>query len=339
MTLRFMDGFDHYATADLLAKWNAQNSGASNTIQSAAGRRSGGAIRVATNGFVLRAVPAHATYTLGIALKVTSLPSITSNIAEFHDGANQHLSLRLDPTGHIIVARSTSTVLGTSTYAVTTGSYFYLEFKFTIDNTTGSYEVRADGVNVLSGTGADTQNAGNASVNAFILGATSGSAVAMDVDDLYLCDGAGSTNNSFLGDCRIDAIYPNGNGNSSQLVGSDSNSTDNYLLVDETAPSTADYVKSATATEKDTYTFTDISHTPTSIFGIQLCPHANKDDAGSRSLASVTRSASTDYDGTTIGLSTDWRYLLDIREQDPATSAAWTKTNLNAAQFGVKVAA
>lgn len=39
-----------------------------------------------------------------------------------------------------------------------------------------------------------------------------------------------------------------------------------------------------------------------------------------------------------LALSTSQRYLSEVWGTSPATSAAWTKTEINAAQFGLTVA-
>jgi hypothetical protein len=191
-------------------------------------------------------------------------------------------------------------------------------------------------------TSQDTKNTANATANGVRLGTSASTPGAdWDFDDLYICDGAGSTNNNFLGDCRVDAFAANGNGNSSQLTGSDGNSTDNYLLVDDatTIDDDTTYVEHATVGNKDTYACANMSHTPTSIFGVQVCANAKKDDAGAKSLCTVTRSGGADTDGATQALSTSYTYYREILEQDPNGPIAWTATNFNAAEFGIKVAA
>jgi hypothetical protein len=242
--------------------------------------------------------------------------------------------------GTISVLRGGSTVLSTSASPITFASFGYLEWKFTIDDASGSYEVRYNGAMITNGSGADTRNGANATANQFQLRAAATPGGNFDFEDLYILDSTGSTNNNFLGDVRVDTYLPNGNGNSSQLVGSDADSTDNYALVDETLQNgDTDYVQSATVNNKDTYAFTDMSHTPASIFGVQINMIAKKDDSGTRSICSVTRSGGSDTDGATQALSTSYLCYREIRETDPNTAAAWTRANLNSAEFGVKVAA
>ena len=75
-------------------------------------------------------------------------------------------------------------------------------------------------------------------------------------DDVYLMAGTGD---EFLGDCTVATLLPTGNGFVNQFVGSDGNSTDNYLLVDEQPPSSTDYVGSATTGQQDLYTLTNLT--------------------------------------------------------------------------------
>lgn len=339
MTLLFCDSFDHYATADILNKWTAfESSGTGQAIGSGNGRRSGNAWTSSNTlrGLLKAVAGSPSTLIVGGAFYLPSLPS-TVAILGLWEGATIHVQLRVKADGAVEVTRNT-TVLGTSSAGViSAATYVYVELKATINDSTGSYEVRVNGANVLSGTGADTRNGGTGVITQVNVNA----AIAnIRVDDFYICNTSGSANNDFLGDVRVDAYLPNGNGNSSQMTGSDADSTDNYLLVDDSAPDgDSTYVQSSTAGHKDTYTFADMSHTPSTIHGVQVNMIAKKDDAGARSIASVVRSGGTDTDGTTQALSTSYLDYMQIIEQDPNTSAAWTKTGFNAAEFGHTVAA
>jgi hypothetical protein len=146
-------------------------------------------------------------------------------------------------------------------------------------------------------------------------------------------------NTDFLGDVRVQALLPTGNGNSSQLVGSDGNSTDNYLLVDEVPPNEdTDYVESATVNDKDTYVFGNLTPTTGTVFGVQIVAEARKTDAGVRSFKSVARLSATEADGPDTTLSTTYAFYMDKRDTKPG-GGSWTITNVNDAEFGVKVTA
>jgi hypothetical protein len=156
-------------------------------------------------------------------------------------------------------------------------------------------------------------------------------------DDFYVCNALGAENNTFLGDVVIQTLNPSADGTSSQLLGSDGNSVSNYLLVDEAPPNTTDYVGSATDDLKDTYNFTNLTGTPTSIRAVRVLAYAAKSDAGTKSLALVTRSGGTEAQSADKPLSMTWAYYGEMLIDDPTDSADWTQAKVDGAEFGVKV--
>lgn len=342
MSVLFMDSFDHYATADVLNKWTTvESSSAGQAISSGGGRRG-------TNGWICtsagrglnKAFTSVTTAIIGVAVKHPTLPGANQELFAFREGATQHVSVNVKSDGAIEVKRgaASGTLLGTSAAGVISANTFhFIEARVTVDNATGAFEIQVDGVSVLSASSQDTQNGGVAGItNIGIIGQTANTVF----DDVYICDTLGGVNDDFLGDVRCDCYFPSGNGNSSGLTGSDADSTDNYLLVDETAPDAdTTYVESDTATTKDTYDFPAMSHTPATINAVQVVATAKKDDAGARSITTVTRSGGADYDGATEALTTAYLAYSQIKETDPNTAALWTKTNFGNAEFGVKVAA
>jgi hypothetical protein len=78
------------------------------------------------------------------------------------------------------------------------------------------------------------------------------------------------------------------------------------------------------------------SMTSPTIKGVMHSINAKKDDAGSRNIKSLCKSSSTTSTGTSQALPSSYAYLTQVWETDPNTAAAWTETNLNAAEFGVE---
>ncbi len=347
MTLLYFDGFDHYATAQLAAKgWTV---GSSTTI-AAVGRTGANGLQFGQAGsYVKRGVAVadeHATLIAGVALNPSVLNDARPVFSfQSDNGATTHVSIEVSSTGAIIARRGNNgngTLLGTSSAGVViSGAYQYIEALVTLSDTVGVVTVHVNGASVLSLTGQDTKSSGTKTVLDTVLIGTVNALVTVvngTWDDVYICNGAGSApNNTFLGDVRVRTLMPTGNGNSSQLVGSDSNSTDNYALVDEVPPDTADYVGSATTGDKDTYAAANLAEVTGTVFGVQQLAYALKTDAGSRSLATVVRSNGTDYDSSDLALATTVQYIRSLRETDPDTAAAWTIAGVNAAEFGVKV--
>jgi hypothetical protein len=110
----------------------------------------------------------------------------------------------------------------------------YFEIKATIHDTTGSIELRINGVPALNLVNQDTRNAGTGVVNAIRIGGTNSFGPIWAMDDLYICNTSGSTNNDFLGDIRVDTLYPNADGTYSQWTPSAVNGAHRYwrLYVD-----------------------------------------------------------------------------------------------------------
>lgn len=231
------------------------------------------------------------------------------------------------------------TVLATSVQTLPTASFSYIELKATIHSSTGAYELRVNGVTWVSGTGANTQSTANATTNQILVGpaASLSASLSRYYDDLYICDTSGSTNNDFLGDCRVDTLLPNADGTYTDFT--PNSGSNHYSRVAEGAPDTTTYVTSSTVDQKDTYAFQDLTAVTGTIKGIQVNNAALKDDAGARSIANVVRSGTTDAVGSTVALSTSQLIYSSVHETDPNTSAAWTESGVNSMQAGVKVAA
>lgn len=268
----------------------------------------------------------------------------THVLVGFYEGATLHMSVYIDTSGKLAVARSTTLLAVSTTPSNPVDTlWHHIQVKVVISDTVGEIVVIMDGVTEISLSGIDTRNAGAGVISQVRLGACGATGTGARChswwDDFAVADSSGSVNNTYLGDIRVEAIFPNGNGNSSVLVGSDGNSTDNYALVDETgSPDTADYVESSTVGDKDTYAFTDLVASNGSVLAVQVLPYAQKTDAGSRSIASVARLSGTEADSANVSLTNSWQYLGDIRETKPG-GGSWTISDVNSAEFGVKVTA
>ena len=337
MALLFCDGFDHYATADILAKWDLRG----NNEYLVGGRFGNGIQFVNTNWFVGKYLTSHATWIIGFAVYFSPVVGSGNPWFLLLDDGSIQVSVYIDGNGRLCFTRN-GTFLGVASTVFRSYVWHYVEIKVTIDNSNGAIAMRVNGVDdtISFSTGTattqDTQYTANATANrVYFIGTSVGSAII--IDDLYICDGSGSINNDFLGDVRVQSVFPSGAGATTQMTPS---AGSNYACVDETAPNgDTDYVSETTAGEKDTYAFGNLTPTSGTIAGVQVLINARKDDAGSRSIAPVYRPVSTDYDGTTVSVSDSYAYLREITEVSPATSAAWTIAEINGAEFGVTLKA
>lgn len=282
---------------------------------------------------------------MGVALYLGDLPSPQAHrIFALKDVASYQCDLRVNADLTLTVTRNgTALTNGTSVAALSLSTWYYLEWKVTIADSisAGSCKVRLNGVDIITvATSQDTKNTANSSANQVELGPGGVGVGSLDMrfDDFYLCDQSGSTNNDFLGDCRIDTIYPTSDGTYSQFT--PSTGSTHYTLVDETTPNTSDYNDGATVGDRDSYGMGNLSAlTSQTVYGVQVNAAILKDDAGSKSAATFVRSSGTNGDGASSALGTSQVYLSQIFETDPNGSIAWTESSVNAMEAGVKVAA
>ena len=345
--LRYLDSFDHLDTADLPEK------GWSNTlnISVSGGGRFGSCMVIGASNAPTsntQSFDSQQTWIVGAAVRPGTMGS-TDQVAYFYlldsNVVQVCVAQAFDGTGRIVAYRGDfANQLGISSNNVLTEDVFqYVEMRVVISNTVGEFEVRVNGITVIGPlTGLDTQVTANASANQVRLGGYRSQGGSVAYDDLYICDGVdsgvgGIPNDDFLGDIRVQALLPNGNGNSSQFDGSDGNSTDNYLLVDEsTQDGDTTYVQSSTAAEKDTYAYGDLTPTSGTVYGVQLLPLARKTDAGVRDIINVARHSGTEEDGPDRQITTSYFYYPEIREAKPG-GGSWSIADVNAAEFGFKV--
>ena len=243
-------------------------------------------------------------------------------------------------SGLIEIRRGSSggTLLATGTTSLFSGLWNYIEVSCTISDTIGEVHVRLNGLatDEVSYTG-DTKNAGTAT-NIDAVRLININNATTYFSDFYLLNSTGSApNNTFLGDVAVRTLSPTGNGASTQLVGSDGNSVDNYLLNDELPFSSTDYAGSATIGQKDTYAMANLPAGVTTVYGIQLNGLMAKSDATLAQARYVLRSGGTDYGGVTRTLTTSYVGYQELYELNPNTSAQWTPAAVNAVEGGMEV--
>lgn len=349
MALRFLDSFDHLATADLTAKGYTLTGAP--TIGSGNGRNSTNALTATTDeiGVFKSVTVSGSTAIVGFAYQVTAGSNGDDNmLCGIHTGVISQVQFRTNTGTSTISAfrggalsgsSNTGTLLGTTSAALTLGSFQYLEFKVLIHGSTGTVEVRKNGVAILTLTGVNTANSGTAWDTIGLHASTAGSVATRTwrIDDLYISDGSGASNTDFLGDIRVEALLPStGNGTNTGLT--PSTGSDHGALVDESTPNTTDYNGSATVGVKDTYNYPALASASGTVRGVQYCLYGANSDAGARTICPVVRHSGADYDETTTSFGTSYGYARVVSEANPgAGPGAWTIADINAAEFGMKI--
>lgn len=313
-------------------------------INTNAGRLGGGAVSAPYTGKQIINVASHASGVIGFAIQGQAMGNVDQGFRLYEGSfATLHLSVGSNGT-HWVVRNGAGAVIITTTVPSVINTWYFLELKYTIHDTTGFVELKINGVVAGSFSG-DTRNGGAVgAIGSFALYALqAGAGNSTYLDDMYILDSAdgtatqGAPFNDYLGDVRVETVEPSGNGDSTQWTGSDGNSVDNYQLVDEDLTSTTDYVAASVAAKKDLYPFADVNASST-VLAHQAVAYAAKSDAGVAPAASLITKGDGGTERTEVslaGLSTS--YLLfngPLRFTDPDGDPI-TTARLNAMQVGL----
>lgn len=330
MALRWIEGFETFDTTltnniDAYLNYKYANA-SSNTL--VAGRTGGFAVR-SSNTLVWPVFAPLSTWIMGCAFKKEA--NLQEGIMVFKDGSTTQVEIRVGPSNELQVWIGGS-YIASGTATLLNNIWYYIETKVFINTTTGSVEVRINSVTDINLTNINTQVTANNTVNTFRWQIYS---QAGYFDDIYICDTTGSINNNFLGDNRVEAIMPTGAGANTDWTPL---SPPNFSEVNEIPPDgDTSYVSSSTPGDVDTYAFGNLTAITTGVKGVQVNILNRKDDAGTREIAPVVRSGGTDYTGNTFSVLDNYSTAVQVYEEDPDTSAAWSVAGVNAAEFGQEV--
>jgi hypothetical protein len=270
----------------------------------------------------------------GYAILHYFINSSTGRTVDFLDGNTSQVYVEMsNATNQMRIKRGDGTTLATGSFQPIANMWYYVEFKATIHPTSGSVELRINGQTIASATNVNTRNSTANQITKITYGAFIFSWDGIRLDDLYINDGTGTSNNDFLGDVRVIGLFPNASGTYTQWSGS---ATPNWANVDEVPPNNdTDYNFTATVGNKDSYNLTDITISGT-VIGVQVGGRFRKDDAGSATVRLFTLlGANVSNEATEIVLDTYKDYLYVPRTLDPAGNA-WTVANVNALEVGIE---
>lgn len=332
-TVIFVDSFDHYATADLSKKgWSGS---ASPGITAAQGRNGTACLKLtdSSNNWynVTQSFASVQTGYVEFAFKTDAFHGADSRFIEFLDSGSPQCDVRVTATGQLRVTRAGTSLGVTAGPVLTVATYYHIGVKFRIDNTAGEAEVRVNGAPVLTLAAQDTQQTAIASFNQVRIFNMAGGNQPSYFDDFII------STDGFCGDCRVVALLPQAPGNYSQWTPS---AGLGWQCVDDPSMnSDTDYVSSSVAGQRNSYDFAAAGATG-SVKAVQQVTTCRKDDAGSRTIKQFARVSSTDYDAASATAVTD-AYVMQRRVYlvNPATSADWTVSEINASEFGTKLEA
>jgi len=156
------------------------------------------------------------------------------------------------------------------------------------------------------------------------------------MDDIVINDTSGTKNNSWPDAGHVYGLTANAVGTNSELTPSPDTGEDNYEDVDE-APNDADtsYVVSNADEAIDTYGFTALPE-ELIVKGVAVHTVTKLESAGTTKIKAVTLYSGNYEKKTVPDLATDYERRGAVFEDAPDGNA-WTKTKIDAAEFGIEV--
>lgn len=335
MSVIFYDGFDNYSVnVPPSIRWPTVV-GSSWLSRFVAGRFGGQCFKGSAGASFQLTHPLDTprdTVSVGFAINQTAIGA-GQNVFAFLDAASAGIcTLFCSTSGDLVFVRGTSytsNILVTVPAYLALGVWHYIEIEFTRNATTGSVNIYGDGVLIGSASGVNT---GAASVaNCKLYASLSSASGASQLDDYYCVSGA-----TRLGERRVITTRPSAD--TAQKDFAPDSGVNNYSRVNE-EPMDGDtsYVSAAIVGNEDLYDFADLPYVPASIDAVQVVCAARKDDATTRTVATVLKSGATTDVGPDLATSASYGAAQKMYELDPNTSAAWTGAAVNALQAGMKV--
>jgi hypothetical protein len=258
-----------------------------------------------------------------------------AKVLELRDAASVQVDLRCAGTdGEDLQVTRNGTQLATISNAFPIGQWVWISLRVVIDNSAGIVEVRnGAGDELLNETGLDTQATANAYIDTVHF--PGGGNEKRDWDDLFIMDTSGASYNAHLPERAIRTFRPDGDGSS--LDWTPNGAANRWDCVDEQeTDDDSTYLSSGTVGHVNLSTLDDPSSEET-IEAVLLTHRSRKDDVGTRTMRGILRSGGSNYAGDTVSLTTSYRDVLSLWEENPATSAPWSPAEVASLEAGLEV--
>ncbi len=332
MTILVIEGLEGFGTSGNATTLPTKLPSSSATLPIRAGEHGGFALECSAAGDQIHIFyPDTEEVVLGFNFKIDTVVFV--RFAFLLDNVTIHTGIVLQADGAIRIERTATTLSTSATGVITAGTWHYIEFKCKINNTTGSYDCKVDGVSVTSGSSVDTQQTANAFSNRVQFSGTTLRDLLFD--DIYILETGTSPNNDFLGPQIVTSRVPDVDDtqNFTRSTGSV-----NYQLVDDDPHDTdATYVESGTSTTKDLYDYATVDSL-SDIKCVQISTFVRETDGTDFTLITPVKSNVTETDDSAQAIAgTSYENLIRLLELDPDTSVAWIGSGIDAAKFGIKV--
>lgn len=212
----------------------------------------------------------------------------------------------------------------TAAVAVINNSAAAFDFQIVRHITTGTFNVFKDGVSIFSFSGDTDTDSVPASVK--FTGTTTNTR-ELNISQVIVAD------ESTVG-WKLQTLYPDGNGANTSWTG-------DYTAVDEAVYASGDFIETNTLNNIETYTAANINaaYSSYNVKAVVVAARASNDSGSAiNDLQMVVRTSATNYTSSNVGLTKDGQeYSVQaVWNTNPNTASAWTQSEVNALEVGVK---
>lgn len=243
-------------------------------------------------------------------------------------GTETEYRISTDASGFWTVARyktaSFTDLATTSSAAITANTLQDIDIFYTRHVSTGVFQVYVNGVSVMNFSGdTDTESA----VAMIRFEGLTTNTREMNISQVIVAD------ENTIG-WKLATLSPDGNGAQTAW-------TNDYTAVDEFSYNSADFIETNSTSQTETYTCSNINATYSTynVKAVAVAMRASNDSGSAvNDLQAVVRVSGTDYTSSNLSFTKDGteQSKQNVWNTNPATSAAWTQSEVNALEVGVK---
>lgn len=284
--------------------------------------------RTGTNSFKLQSgdylqadLTSSATKYTKFGLLVTDTPASDALLVAWQETGTEHVSLYLTDK-LTLQMRQGSTIIQTSPTTLEINTWYCVETKIVVHDTTGRFQVRINGVDDMSAIGINTDDDVDGVINEIRFEAP--------VDDTYI-DDIVVREDQWCGTGGVYVIVPTAAGSVEEWTG-------DYADVDDLPPSFTDYLEVAAESGSDQlFRHGGLGgNYDVNVVGVFAKGRLDS-EAAETSFYALVRSSTTDNIGSAQTLDTIGVYARQVLTIDPNGTVAWTAYAIdNALQIGVR---
>lgn len=278
------------------------------------------------------------TFVIGFSFYMSVDLVGTQNVLHFY-GPSGYTEFRvvMSSSGQLDFWSGTALV-ATSDDSITSGMWHTIEMKVHMSNA-GSVVCRLNGAVMPGVEGTETKDMlyVDSSVSKVIIYGGNYYSGTFKYDDFYFLDTSGTENNDFLGQVRVVTRFADADATPNDFTATGAGTTKADRVSEVVPDDDTTYLSSDTVGDEENFSFAALPSTVDTVLAVQAVSLSRKDGAGDRLVKHNIRSGAATGTGTAHGLADGYTYTLDIFEQDPNTSAAWTKSAADALELGLEI--